>query len=208
VAGKWRTLLPAPLAAATLGFALVGSVVSWMLFASTYARDVDTICNAEVASGFQLDRDMARVTQWIRERLATRQGGALFALLRDEPVRRRGHDLRAEAAALALKACPLAQSYDEQWAQAEYRADLQRLCSRYTFPGIADLAPAARVQRLAEWLDTEAGTAKARALASPLRFVSTGREGVSLLREAATQADLPTCDVGGMLEAEAPLSCH
>jgi hypothetical protein len=198
----------APLAAAALGVILVLGVVSWKLLASTYPEDVTTICNAEIASGFFLDREMGNVTEWVRGHLTTRQGGEFFASLRDEPLGDRARDLRAQAHALALGGCPLAQSYDELQAQAEYRADLQRLCSRFTFPGLGELAPAQRVQRLAEWIETEAITPRARLLAAPMGSARTVTDSGALLAQAAAEANLFTCDLAGTLEAAASLTCH
>jgi hypothetical protein len=203
-----RRELLAPLAAAALGIALVGTVVSWKLLASTYAADVTTICNVEITSGLLLDREMAKVTEWVRGRLTTRQGQELFASLRDEPFGDRASDLRAEAHASAFGTCPLAQSYEELQRQAEYRTDLQHLCSRFTFPGLGELAPRERVQRLAEWIDTEATTARARVLASPLRSAKTAGDSRSLLAQAAAEANLLSCDVAGTLEAAPSLTCH
>ncbi len=197
----------APLAAAAFGIALVGGVVSWKLLASTYAEDVTTICNAEITSGLLLDREMAKVTEWVRGRLTTRQGRELFASLRDEPLGDRARDLRAEARAASFGTCPLAESFEELQRQAEYRTDLQHLCSRFTFPGLAELAPPERVQRLAEWIDAQATTARARVLASPLRS-ATARDSRLLLAQAAAEANLLSCDVAGALEAAPSLTCH
>ncbi len=155
-----------------------------------------------------MSADMARVTQWIYGRLRTPRGGQLFARLRDEPLGARAAELRARAREVALDACPMVRSYESMDDEARHRTDVQHLCSRLTFPGLADLPPGERVQLLEEWIDAEAATAETRALASPLWQAEAGPQQASLLRRAAFDAGVLTCDVARAFEVSSQDSCH
>jgi hypothetical protein len=196
-----------PILATLSGVALVAAFVGWKLAGSTSARDAETMCNAEGRSGLWLDRDMASLSGWIRVRLTTPEGGQWFEALRDAPLTQRAGDLRSRARAAGLAACPLAESYARLRAVALYRADLQQACSRFTYPGMEDLPVAMRVQRLAEWLETQAATEQAHVLAATIHQDASRGDAKHWLRSAAAEAGVYTCDVATMVTAEAPLAC-
>jgi hypothetical protein len=181
--------------------ALLGGVVAWKLSASTYTGDVRTICTAERRSGVEMKRDMARVTRWVRAHLSTREGNELYSSLDGAPLRDRTGRLQTAAAALNMGSCPLAESYAQLAEEAEYRADLQGLCSIVTMHGIEDRGDDARLGVLVAFLDESAQTAKAKALAAPLRRSATLADRAKMLRDAATEAGIFKCDVAQVIEA-------
>jgi hypothetical protein len=174
---------------------------------ATYAGDVAAICDAERRSGISVHDDTARVTQWIRGHLTTRQGRELFASLRDAPVGVRAHLLRAQARAARSSACPLAESYDALSADDINRRDLQRLCSIITFPDLPNFDPLTRLQVVSEWLLTRGTAPIVHSLAIAASGISTPRDFAALLRNAAGESDVVTCDVARQIEAPQSLSC-
>ncbi len=189
------------------GLLLVGGVAAWRLASTTVRGDVAVICHAEARSGLTLARDMPALNEWMRGHLDTREGNELLSTLHDTPADRRASRLRDSADAAGIGPCPLAQSYDSLVADADYRADLQRLCSFVTFPKLADPAAsddAARLGALEDWIDTQAGSARTKALAGPLRSATTPAERANVLRVASREMDVFTCDVARAIEAPPP----
>jgi hypothetical protein len=136
--------------------------------------------------------------------VGTRQGNELLASLHDTPVDRRGSRLREAADGARLGACPLAQSYESLVADADYRADLQRLCSYVTFPDLAASDDAARLAALEDWIETQASNARTKALAAPLRSAQSPAERAIVLRAASREMDVFTCDVARTIETPPP----
>src|SRR4029077_15658250 len=116
-----------------------------------------------------LRRDMPALGEWVRAHLATPEGNELCAALGDAPFVDRAARLRSEARPRGLAACPLARSYEELAAEADARADLQRLCSYVTFPGIEQADDGARLERVESWIERDGASAGTKALAEPLR---------------------------------------
>jgi hypothetical protein len=100
-----------------------------------------------------------------------------------------------------MASCPLAESYARLAEEAEYRADIQGLCSVVTMHGLADLDEDARLGALVAFLDESAQTAKAKALAVPLRRAATPADRAQVLRDAATEGGIFKCDVAQVIEA-------
>jgi hypothetical protein len=194
-------------AAGALGVALLAGVVTWKLTASTYRRDVVAICQGEAASGLSMRSDMARVTERVRGRLRTPDGNLFFSSLRDVPVDRRAERLAAQAEALAVGPCPLAASYAELAVEAEYRSDIQRVCSYETFPGLADLDGPWRLATLEAWIDEVAANPRAHEMGARLRRTRTPSESASVLRDAAREAGVLTCDVAKVLDRPRAVAC-
>jgi hypothetical protein len=186
---------------APLGGLLVLGVVVWRLAGATYSADVDTICDAEGRSGFTLRRDMAALGEWVRGHLTTPEGNKLYASLGDVSVAERAQHLGAEALAVGLSTCPMARSYEGLVADGESRADLQRLCSYVTFPGIERLDDAARLDAIEAWIARESKNARTRGLGEPLRKAGTAVERAQILRSSAREIDVYSCDLAKTLES-------
>jgi hypothetical protein len=179
------------------------AVVAWRLRAS-YGADVETVCDAETLSGVPLRRDMAAVADWIRARLGTPEGNAFYATLEDLPVVERSARLARAASALGIPSCPLAGAYDRLVQDGLLRADVQRLCSRATFPDLLGRASDERAAAIERWIDADAATAPVRALGPPLRAAATPQDRARVLTEAARGVDVLTCDVAKDLLAPDP----
>jgi hypothetical protein len=192
---------------ATLGLgalALAGAVVAWRL-AGSYRADVGTLCAAETRSGLTLARDMPALGEWLRGHLTTPDGNTLLSRLGDVPVAERASRLREAAASLGIAPCPMAESYAALGVDADYRADLQRLCSYVTFPGLADVDDEARLDAIEAWIEGTSANARTRDLAGPLRSAETPAERATILRRASRAMDIYTCDLAKLLESPPPL---
>lgn len=185
---------------AVIGVLLVGGVVAWKLLGSSYKSDVETICNAEKGSGFTIEHDPSKVTQWVRAHLATPEGNELYSGLGEMKVHDRGKRLQSTADELKVGACPAVASYEKVAADGDYKTDLQRLCSNVTFPKLAELDDAARLAALEEWIDKNAKSPRTKELADPLRQGGPP-ERAKLLRDTANKENVYTCDVAKTLEA-------
>jgi hypothetical protein len=190
-------------AVACAGAAALLAVVTWRLGAS-YPRDLETICDAEARSGVLLRADMAGVSDWTRAHLTTADGNAFYASLADLPVADRVRRLDAEAATHRLASCPLVAAYADLLDAGRERADMQRLCSRVTFPDLASVGAGERAETLERWIETESATPRTRALAEPLRAPGTPRDRARVLNEAAHGVDVLSCDVVKALLAPDP----
>jgi hypothetical protein len=184
-----------------LGVALLGGVVAWKLAGSTYRGDIETICNAEKGAGLGVDRDMAKVTSWVRAHLATPQGNEFFSDLGDARVIDRARRLQGEATTLHITSCPMVASYELVAAEGEYRSDLQHLCSTAAFPKLAELDDAGRLERLEDWIASKARSPRTKELADPLRQAATPAERGKLLRDTAAKMDVYSCDGARTLES-------
>ncbi|HEY8039762.1 MAG TPA: AgmX/PglI C-terminal domain-containing protein [Polyangiaceae bacterium] len=189
----WRTW-------GVVGVVVLGGLVAWKLLGSSYKSDVETICNAEKGSGFTIDKDMSKVTQWVRGRLATPEGNELFSTLSDAKLADRAKRLQGEADSLKVGACPMVPAYQALAASGEYRADVQHLCSSILFPKLAELDDADRLARLQGWVDTEAKSPRTKELAGALRQAPAA-ERAKLLRDAATKVDIFSCDTARVLDS-------
>lgn len=190
-----------------LGAVLVASVVAWKLARSSYRADVDAICQGESLAGFPVRRDMAGVSERIRARLATPEGNVLFSRLRDAPLGARAERLRAAATATGLRRCPMADTFDQLAAEAEYRSEVQQLCSYVTFPGLQDMGDPARVRTLGAWIGQSARTERMGELAAILRPMETSADAAKALRDAAAEIDVFTCDTAKVLDTPPVVSC-
>jgi hypothetical protein len=186
-----------------LGVALLGGVVTWKLSGSTYTGDVTTICEAEARSGSLLGKDMSAVTQWVRAHLTTADGNRFFSSLRDAEIGARAERLRGEASTLRIGSCPMVRSYERLAAEAEYRGDLQRLCSAATFPDLAELDDGARLSRVEDWIDGQAASPRAKQLGGTLRRMPP-EERAGVLRAAARQIDVYSCGLAKVLDLPPP----
>jgi hypothetical protein len=90
-------------------------------------------------------------------------------------------------------------------ADGDYRADLQRLCSYVTFPGLADGDDAARLDALEAWIASDASNARTKALAGPLRDAETPAERARVLRAASRAMVIFTCDIARTIESPPPV---
>jgi hypothetical protein len=192
----------APIVAFAGAGALV-AVVVWRLGPS-YAGDLGTICDAELRSGLFMGGDMAGVTDWTRAHLSTPDGNAFYSELGDLPVAERARRLGAEASARRIPSCPLVASYGALVEGARFRADVQRLCSRVTFPDWPTVGAGERGEALERWVEAEASSPGVRALAAPLREAATPRDRARVLDEAAHGAGVLTCDSAKALLAPDP----
>jgi hypothetical protein len=187
-----------------MGIGLVGGVVAWRLTGATLRADVETICSAELRSGFTMRHEMPALGDWLRGHLATPEGNELLAALGDLPMADRAARLRASAVAQGVAPCPMAASYDALVAEGDARADLQRLCSYVTFPDLALSDDAARLAVLEEWIAQAANDPRTKALAGPLRAAESPADRARVLRAAARDIGIFTCDVAKVLEIAPP----
>jgi hypothetical protein len=193
-----------PIAAwAAIGAALLASVAAWKLAGSSYAADVLTICDAEQASGFAIEKQMTRVTQWVRAHLTTPEGNELFSTIADTRVVDRAAQLRREATGRKIAVCPMVDAYERLAAQNEYRADLQKICSPLTFPDPGEQDDDMRLARLQAFVDTQAKSPRSRELVDSLRNAAAGARG-KLLRTAAAEADIYRCEMARTFESPPP----
>ncbi len=157
------------------------------------------LCNAEKGSGLTLAKDMPKVVQWLRDNLETPEGNTFFSSLTDAKLTERGKKLQSESEAVGLPACPTVAAYERLAAQAEYRADLQHLCSSLTLPKVAEKDDDGRLTAIEDWIDKQARSPRTKELAEPLRSAPpAGR--AKLLRDKATEVDVFTCELARTLE--------
>lgn len=175
------------------GVLLVGSVIAWRIIGASLKSDVETICNAEKGSGYPGDKDMPKVTQWARDRLTTPEGNELFSTLSDAKLNERAKLLQAKATELNVTPCPLVAAIQKVAAEGEYRADLQHLCSRVSFPKLDEMTDDERVSKMKEWIDTLAKSPRTKELVDPLVQAAPGDRG-KLLTDTASKMDVFNCE--------------
>ncbi len=191
----------------TFGILLGVIIAVSKLLRATVAHDVETLCNAESASGFAVSTNAARVTTWTQDHLMTGEGGRLFAALRDLPLDERAQWLRQRSHAAGISSCPMVSVYDEvarRWRSTE---ELQHLCSTATFPDLEKLDDPERLQVVEEWLTLHASTGEARLLGSRLNGVDTVAAASELMRSAASDLGILSCDVAKILTVPVIESC-
>jgi hypothetical protein len=194
----WRTW-------ATLGVVLVGGVVAWKLLGASYKHDVETICNAEKSSGFSADKETAKLGEWLRARLGTPEGNELYSSIADAKVADRAKLLRDASEQQQVSPCPLVPTYERLAADADYRNDLQHLCSSFTFPKLLASDDDARLQMLEDWIDKSTLSPRTKELADPLRQAATGADRAKVLRDVATKLDVFSCENAKTLETPTPM---
>ncbi len=186
----------------------VAGVMVWRLAGATYRADVETLCDAESRSGFDLRKDMPALTGWLRGHLATPEGNELLFALGQLPMADRPLRLRAVAESLGLAACPMASSYERLVADGDYRGELQSLCSYETFPDLAQADDDARLQALEDWIETQASNPRTKALADPLRAAETpAARALACCETPPARIDVFTlCDIAKVVESPPPLA--
>jgi hypothetical protein len=190
-------------AASAIGVALLAATSVWQLARSSYTADVRTICEAEDRSGHAMAEGLSTVTAWIRARLTTSDGNLFYSSLADAEVTHRAERLRREAMALGIERCPMVSAYERLAADAEYRADVEHLCSRVTFPDFADLDDEARLSSMEAWIEGAAKSPRAGELARRLRDAPAA-ERADVLRAAARQSQLLSCDLAKVFSVPRP----
>jgi hypothetical protein len=183
------------------GAAMIAAVASWRLIGSNYHADVETICEAETRSGLAVSHDWPELTPWVRAHLSTPDGNALYSSLSDAKVEDKAPRLAGEALAARVASCPMVRSFEKLAADAEYRRDVQRLCSKKTLPGLAELDDSARLEAIEQWIDADARAAPTRDLRELLRQAEAPPDRAKVLREAARAMDVLTCDVASVIES-------
>lgn len=194
----WRTW-------ALLGVVLVGGVIAWKLLGTSYTRDVQTICSAEQLSGHPADKEVSKMSSWLRDHLGTPEGNELFSSVSDAKVADRAKTLQDGADKAHISPCPLVETYQRLAAESEYRVDMQRLCSTFTFPKLLASDDATRLQMLEDWIDKNAVSPRTKDLADPLRQAPAAADRAKLLRDAATKVDVFTCENAKTLETPTPM---
>jgi len=94
------------------GGLLVFGVIGWKLLGSTYKGDVQTICEGETASGYTLEKDMSKVTAYVRQHLATPEGNTFYSTLTDAKLIERAKRLKSEASTLGFGSCPMVAAFE------------------------------------------------------------------------------------------------
>jgi hypothetical protein len=196
-----RAPLLAPRTWGILGVVLVGGVVAWKLAGSTYRGDIETICSAEKGAGVTVEKDMAKVSAWVRAHLATPEGNQFFSSLSDARMAERAKRLQGEATTQHVGSCPMVASYELVAAEGDYRSDLQHLCSSVAFPKMAELDDSGRLARLEDWIANQAKSPRTKELAEPLRQAATPADRARLLREAAGKMSVYSCDGAKVIES-------
>lgn len=193
----WRTW-------ALVGAILVGGVIAWKLLGTSYTRDVQAICGAEKLSGHPADTEASKMSSWLRDHLGTPEGNELFSSIADAKVSDRAKVLQDGADKAHVTPCPLVQTYQRLSAEADYRVDLQRLCSTFTFPKLLASDEATRLQMLEGWIASNAVSPRTKDLADPLRQAATGADRAKVLRDEATKVDVFSCENAKTLETPTP----
>lgn len=193
----WRTW-------ALVGVVLVGGVIAWKLLGTSFTRDVQSICNAEQLSGHPADKEASKMSSWLRDHLGTPDGNELFSSVSDAKVADRAKVLQDGADKAHISPCPLVQTYQRLAAESDYRVDVQRLCSTFTFPKLLASDDATRLQMLEDWIDKNAISPRTKDLADPLRQAQTGADRSKILKEAATKVDVFTCENAKTLDTPTP----
>jgi hypothetical protein len=178
---------------AAAGACTLAAVVAWRLLAS-YARDLETVCEAEARSGLAMRRDMAGVGEWARAHLATAQGNRFFMELEDLPVAERARRLDAEARAHGIASCALVAAYGGLVQDGRSRAEMQRICSRVTFPDLPNVTADERAATLERWTEADGAGPQLQALGDGLRAAATHADRARLLVATAHAVDVLTCD--------------
>jgi hypothetical protein len=182
------------------GAILVFGVIGWKLLGSTYKADIHSICDGEVDSGYTLEKDMSKVTTYVRQHLSTPEGNTFFSTLSDAKLVDRAKRLKSETSALGIGSCPMIAAFEKAAAQGDYRADVQHLCSVVAFSHLGEQDDAARLQRLEDWIDKEARSPRTKDLGEALRQGAMPADRATVLRDAATKVDIFTCDLAKTLE--------
>jgi hypothetical protein len=182
-----------------IGSVLLGAIVVWRLWGSSYKGDVRTICDAEKGSGFTIAKDAPKVTEFIRSNLDTPEGNTFNRSLTDTPLRDRGKRLQKEADSLKLPSCPMVTAYERLDAEAEYRADVQNLCSTLNIPTLPELDDDGRLAALEDWIDKLARSPRTKELGASLRSAPPAARG-KVLRDTATDLDVFSCQTPRILE--------
>ncbi len=176
------------------GLLLVGSVIAWRLLGVSFRADVDTICNGEKSSGYTADKDMAKVTQWVRDHLGTPEGNQFYSAMSDARMPERAKLLQSKAAEVKVDPCPMVTSLEKVAAEGEYRSDLQHLCSRLTFPKLEEMDDDARVAKLLTWIDQQAKSPRTKELTDPLKQAASPADRARILSDAAGKVDVFSCE--------------
>jgi hypothetical protein len=194
----WRTW-------AVVGVVLVGGVIAWRLLGASYGRDVQAICNAEQLSGHPADKEVSKMSSWLRDHLGTPEGNELFSSVSDAKVQDRAKVLQDGADKAHVTPCPLVQTYQRLAAESDYRVDVQRLCSAFTFPKLLASDDDTRLQMLEDWIDKMATSPRTKELADPLRQATTGADRAKVLRDVANKVDVFSCESAKTLETPTPM---
>jgi len=181
------------------GLLLVGSVIAWRLLGVSFRADIETICNGEKSSGYTAEKDMVKVTQWVRDHLGTPEGNQFYSTMSDVKMAERAKLLQSKAAEVKVDPCPMVPSLLQVAAEGEYRADLQHLCSRLTFPKLDEMDDDTRAAKLLEWIDQQAKSPRTKELADPIKQAATPADRGRILSEAAGKVDVFSCETSKTL---------
>ena len=197
-----------PLAATVaLGGAMLLAAVGGGRLAASTRADVTAMCHAEGRSGAPMRRSLAPVSEWMRDHLTNPEEQLFLSSLRDAPLAARADRLRRHARAAGVDPCPLADTYGELASEALYQSDMQALCSYVTFPAFEELDPEERVAAIEAWMREHAASPRTSALVGALQDAADPGERARVLREAAREIDVVTCDLAGLLGRPAIEAC-
>jgi hypothetical protein len=180
------------------GLLLVGSVIAWRLLGVSFRADIETICNGEKSSGYTSEKDMAKVTQWVRDHLGTPEGNQFYSAMSDAKLPERAKLLQSKVSEVKVDPCPMVASLQQAAAEGEYRVDLQHLCSRLTFPKLDEEDDEMRLGRIEDWMDKQARSPRTKELADPLRQAAPA-DRAKILGDAASKVDIFSCETSKTL---------
>jgi hypothetical protein len=175
------------------GLLLVGSVIAWRLLGVSFRADIETICNGEKSSGYTAEKDMAKVTQWVRDHLGTPEGNQFYSAMNEAKLPERARLLQSKVSEVKVDPCPMVPSLQQVAAEGEYRVDLQHLCSRLTFPKLDEEDDETRLRRLEDWIDQQAKSPRTKELADPLKQAAPA-DRAKILSDAAAKEDVFSCE--------------
>lgn len=193
----WRTW-------ALVGAVLVGGVIAWRLVGTSYTTDVRSICNAEQLSGHPADKEVSKMSSWLKDHLGTPEGNELFSNVSDAKVADRAKILQDGADKANVTPCPLVETYKRVAADADYRVDVQRLCSTFTFPKLLASDEDTRLQMLEDWIGKMAVSPRTKDLGDALRQAPAGADRAKVLRDVAQKVDVFSCENAKTLETPTP----
>jgi hypothetical protein len=180
------------------GLLLVGSVIAWRLLGVSFRADIETICNGEKSSGYTAEKDMAKVTQWVRDHLGTPEGNQFYSAMNEAKLPERAKLLQSKVSEVKVDPCPMVTSLQQVAAEGEYRVDLQHLCSRVTFPKLDEMDDDARIAWLLDWVDRQARSPRTKELADPLKQAAPA-DRAKILSDAAAKEDVFSCETSKTL---------
>ena len=152
------------------GIVLLVGVIGWRLVAGSYKGDIQKICHAETNAGVSMKESPTKVLQWTKEHLDTPEASAWLTELVKKGMGDRAVVLRAEAQKVGVASCPLADTFSQMQADADYRTDLYSLCggSAIDLAKVEGANDADRLSQIRGWMNEQAKSPRTKLLGDEL----------------------------------------